>query len=199
MSATYINNRKIILASSSPRRSQLLRESGFWFETAAFDFDETFPDDMHPGLVAAHIATAKCRMAAHLIQEDHILLTADSVVVLGDRIFNKPQNEKDAYRMLATLSGKTHQVFTGVCLKDSEMEISFSGKSSVSFREFTDSEIRWYIDRYQPYDKAGSYAVQEWIGLCKISNIEGTFANIMGLPTDLVYEGLKHFKNAILE
>jgi septum formation protein len=199
MSADYINKRKIILASSSPRRSQLLKESGFWFETVSIDFDETFPDDLHPGLVATHIATAKSRMAAHLIQEDQILLTADSVVVLGDRIFNKPQNEKDAYRMLATLSGKTHQVFTGVCLKDSELEISFSGRSSVSFREFTDSEIRWYIDRYQPYDKAGSYAVQEWIGLCKISNIEGTFANIMGLPTDLVYEGLKHFKNAIRE
>lgn len=199
MTHKYINKRKIILASSSPRRRQLLEESGIWFESVSLDFDESFPEDLHPAMVAAHIATEKCRMAKGLIREDHILLTADSVVVLGGKIFNKPQNEKDAYRMLATLSGKTHRVFTGVCLKDSELEISFTGHSSVSFREFTDAEIRWYIERYQPFDKAGSYAVQEWIGLCKISNIEGTFANIMGLPTDLVYEGLKHFKGAIHE
>lgn len=199
MSFSSINRRKIILASSSPRRRLLLEEAGFWFETLSLDFDESFPDELSPPMVASHIATQKAESARHYIQGDDILLTADSVVVLGDRIFNKPKDFKEAYSMLAWLSGKTHQVFTGVCMIAKEQRIEFTGQSSVTFREMSDGELRWYIERYKPFDKAGSYAVQEWIGLCKISRIEGSYANIMGLPTDLVYEALKHFKGALVE
>jgi septum formation protein len=147
--------------------------------------------------VASYIANKKANAAQNFIQENEILLTADSVVVLGDKIFNKPLDFNDAYRMLAHLSGKTHIVYTGVCLRDQKQELIFTGKSMVSFRELNDSEVRWYINKYKPYDKAGSYAVQEWIGLCKISDIEGSYANIMGLPTDLVYEALRNFDQAI--
>jgi len=197
MQTTYINSRKIILASSSPRRKQLLEESGFWFDTIKLEYDEEFSPEMPVEQVAVYLSEKKAEAAKEFFKESEILLTADSVVVLGDKIFNKPKDFKDAYRILATLSGRTHQVYTGVCMKDQTKQISFSGKSSVSFREMYDAEINWYIEQYKPYDKAGAYAVQEWIGLCKISSIEGTYANIMGLPTDLVYEGLRHFDGAL--
>jgi len=197
MGNNYINRRKLILASSSPRRKQLLEEAGFWFDVRPIDIDETFPNDMALESVASYIAEKKANAAQNFIQENEILLTADSVVVLGDKIFNKPLDFNDAYRMLAHLSGKTHIVYTGVCLRDQKQELIFTGKSMVSFRELNDSEVRWYINKYKPYDKAGSYAVQEWIGLCKISDIEGSYANIMGLPTDLVYEALRNFDQAI--
>ncbi|MBK7881685.1 MAG: septum formation protein Maf [Saprospiraceae bacterium] len=197
MCNNYINRRKLILASSSPRRKQLLEEAGFWFDVRPIDIDETFPNDMALESVASYIAEKKANAAQNFIQENEILLTADSVVVLGDKIFNKPLDFNDAYRMLAHLSGKTHIVYTGVCLRDQKQELIFTGKSMVSFRELNDSEVRWYINKYKPYDKAGSYAVQEWIGLCKISDIEGSYANIMGLPTDLVYEALRNFDQAI--
>jgi|JI10StandDraft_1071094.scaffolds.fasta_scaffold01784_4 septum formation protein len=197
MGNNYINRRKLILASSSPRRKQLLEEAGFWFDVRPIDIDETFPEGMALESVASYIANKKANAAQNFIQENEILLTADSVVVLGDKIFNKPLDFNDAYRMLAHLSGKTHIVYTGVCLRDQKQELIFTGKSMVSFRELNDSEVRWYINKYKPYDKAGSYAVQEWIGLCKISDIEGSYANIMGLPTDLVYEALRNFDQAI--
>lgn len=197
MCNNYINRRKLILASSSPRRKQLLEEAGFWFDVRPIDIDETFPNDMALESVASYIAEKNANAAQNFIQENEILLTADSVVVLGDKIFNKPLDFNDAYRMLAHLSGKTHIVYTGVCLRDQKQELIFTGKSKVSFRELNDSEVRWYINKYKPYDKAGSYAVQEWIGLCKISDIEGSYANIMGLPTDLVYEALRNFDQAI--
>ncbi|MBK9272167.1 MAG: septum formation protein Maf [Saprospiraceae bacterium] len=192
-----MNRRKIILASGSPRRKQLLEESGFWFDTVFLDFDEQFPPDLSPELVAVYLAEKKAAASKAHFKDDEILLTADSVVVMGKQIFNKPTDYMDAYRILATLSGKTHQVYTGVCLKDSTRQISFTGKSTVSFREMYDGEIKWYIEKYKPYDKAGAYAVQEWIGLCKISQIEGTYSNIMGLPTDLVYEALRNFDGAL--
>lgn len=193
-----INRRKILLASSSPRRKQLLEEAGFWYDAVSLPFDEEIPQGMDIYQVAVHLAEDKSKSARHLVQSDEILLTADSIVILSDKIFGKPKNHAEAYHMLASLSGRKHQVDTGVCLWDAERSISFTGRSEVYFRELNHEEIEWYIHRYQPYDKAGSYAVQEWIGLCKISSITGSYANIMGLPTDLVYEGLKHFKNALI-
>ncbi len=192
-----INKRKIILASSSPRRQQLLSEAGFWFEVHPVPFNEVIPEGTPTWLAAQHIAEEKALSASSLIKDDHILLTADSIVVLQDKVFGKPEDFKHAYHMLASLSGKKHLVHTGVCLKDHEKTISFTGTSEVYFREFTHEEINWYLHTCKPYDKAGSYAVQEWVGLCKISHIGGSYANIMGLPTDLVYEGLKHFDGAI--
>lgn len=195
---TAINNRKIILASGSPRRRQLMEEAGFLIDTVSLDVDESFSNDIPLHEVAEYLANKKGDHAGFLIQTDEIVITADSVVVLNDRIFNKPTDFKDAYRMLAFLSGKKHYVYTGVCILDRQKRISFTGTSSVYMRDLTDAEIRWYIENYKPFDKAGSYAIQEWIGLCKISGIEGTHANIMGLPTDLVYEGLKNFEGALI-
>jgi septum formation protein len=192
-----INTRKIILASSSPRRKQLLEEAGFWFDVVNIPFDEIYPDDMATYHIAEYLAEEKSRVAKNSIQGDEILLTADSIVVLGDTVFGKPTDFDDAYRILATLSGKKHLVYTGICLADQSKSISFTGKSEVFFREMNHEEITWYINEYKPYDKAGAYAVQEWIGLCKISLIHGTYSNIMGLPTDLVYEGLNHFEGAL--
>ena len=194
---TKINLRKLILASSSPRRKQLLDEAGFWFDVILLPFEEIYPDDMARHEVAIYLAEEKAKAASHLIHGDEILLTADSIVVLNDFIFGKPKDEKEAYKILAHLSGKKHMVYTGVCLKDSLKLISFTGKSEVFFRELNHEEIMWYIQQYKPFDKAGSYAIQEWIGLCKISHIQGSYANIMGLPTDLVYESLKLFPGAL--
>lgn len=194
----FINQRKIILASGSPRRRSLLTEAGFNFESISLDIDESFPEELALNEVAEFLANKKADASIQYIQDQEIIITADSVVVLNDKIFNKPQDFKEAYRMLAFLSGKKHSVYTGVCLIDKSKRLSFTGTSQVYMRDLTDQEIRWYIENYKPYDKAGSYAVQEWIGLCKISSIEGSYANIMGLPTDLVYEGLKHFDGALL-
>ncbi|HMW40638.1 MAG TPA: Maf family protein [Saprospiraceae bacterium] len=193
----YINKRKIVLASGSPRRKSLLEEAGFDIEVMPLDIDETFSEEIPLELVAEHLANRKADAGLHLIADNKILLAADSVVVLGDRIFNKPADFNDAYRMLSFLSGKRHTVYTGVCVADHQRRMSFTGVSQVYMRELIDAEVRWYIEQYKPYDKAGSYAVQEWIGLCKISAIEGSYANIMGLPTDLVYEAIRHFDDAL--
>lgn len=185
--------RKIILASKSPRRSQLLRDAGIEFEILTKEVEEDFPADMPVREVATYLAKVKAEACADYITEDEILLTADSTVVLGDQIFNKPLSREDACQMLRALSGVMHTVYTGVCLLSKEKEIVLTGVSNVYFDPLTDAEIDFYVDRYRPYDKAGSYAVQEWIGLCKISRIEGTYSNIMGLPVDLVYKALLHW------
>lgn len=192
-----INSRKIILASSSPRRKQLLEEAGFWFETVSIPFEEVYPNDMATYHIAEYLAKEKSAVAKNQITGNEILLTADSIVVLGDNVFGKPKDFNEAYKILATLSGKKHLVYTGICLCDHQKSICATGKSEVYFREMNHDEITWYIHQYKPYDKAGAYAVQEWIGLCKISMIHGTYSNIMGLPTDLVYEALRNFEGAI--
>ncbi len=187
----------IILASKSPRRQQLLKEAGIPFNVKTRSIDETFPDDMPREDVAAYLAEKKAQAARHFLEDpDDILLTADSTVVIGDQILNKPADEKHATEMLRLISGQMHTVYTGVCLMSWSDKRVFTGISDVYFDEFTEEEIRFYIEHYQPYDKAGSYAIQEWIGLCKSYRIEGTFANIMGLPVHLVFRTLKDMLSA---
>lgn len=187
-------NRKIILASKSPRRSQLLRQAGFTFEVKSLDVEETYPADLPVAEVAGYLARKKAHGGRHLVNTaEEVLLTADSVVILGDTIFEKPQDRADAVRILKALSGQMHEVITGVCLLSLEKERVFSGVSKVLFDDLSDEEIGYYIDHYQPFDKAGAYAIQEWIGLCKIKRIEGTYTNIMGLPMELVYRELAMF------
>ncbi|MCP3928921.1 MAG: septum formation protein Maf [Bacteroidetes bacterium] len=180
--------RKILLASKSPRRSQLLKEAGFTFEVVSLNVDESYPNDMPVDEVAEFLARKKARAAVGYIKENEIVLAADSVVILGETIFGKPTDYQDAVKILRALSGKMHRVITGVCLKTKEKERSFSGLSKVFFDELSEEEIEYYIKNYHPYDKAGAYAIQEWIGLCKIKKIEGTYSNIMGLPVQIVYE-----------
>ena len=192
--ALPMNNRPIILASQSPRRSQLLREAGFQFTVQALDIDESFPEEMPVEEVAPWLAQKKAQAAAGLIRDREIVIAADSVVILDDVIYNKPVDRADAIRMLRRMSGRRHTVITGVCLLAKEQEKSFSGVTKVWFADLSDAEIEYYIDTCKPFDKAGSYGVQEWIGHCKITRIEGTFPNVMGLPVDLVYDALQSFR-----
>lgn len=182
--------RPIILASKSPRRSQLLREAGIDFTVQTFDVDESFPADMPVETVAPWLAQRKAQAAAHLIQDQEIILSADSVVILDGVIYNKPEDYADASRMLRLLSGRQHTVITGVCLLAKEQEKLLAGVTKVWFADLSDTEIDYYIRTCQPFDKAGSYGAQDWIGHCKITRIEGTFQNVMGLPVDLVYAAL---------
>jgi septum formation protein len=186
----YHFTRPLILASQSPRRAQLLREAGFDFTVQASDAAEDFDPEMPVEMVAAHLAIRKAETMRHLIQDREVILAADSVVILDGVIYNKPADYQEAFGMIRRLSGRQHMVITGVCIQTAEKKVSFSGISKVWFSELTDAEIDYYIRTCKPFDKAGAYGVQEWIGHCKINRIEGTYANVMGLPVDLVYKAL---------
>ena len=184
----------IVLASKSPRRAQLLRDAGFNFRIHQMDVNEDFSSDMPVAEVAAYLADKKATAAdLDIMNENEILLTADSVVVINNQILNKPGSKKEAYEMLQLLSDKTHIVYTGVCLRNEEKKVVFSNQTHVTFGTLSDHEINYYIDQYNPMDKAGSYGIQEWIGFCKIRKIEGEYANVMGLPVYAIYEELLKF------
>lgn len=184
---------KIILASKSPRRKELLTQAGYDIEIYHKEVDETYPEDMAAEDVAEYLAVKKANACAEAITDDNILLAADSVVILKGTIYGKPIDHQDAVRILRDLSGNEHTVITGVCLKSAAKQVSFSGVSKVVFDHLTDDEIEHYIATCKPFDKAGAYGVQDWIGLCKIKSISGTYTNIMGLPVNLVYENLRMF------
>lgn len=184
----------LILASQSPRRSQLLSMAGIPFRVAVKDVEEIYPPDTPVMEVAPYLARLKAQGSLDLLRApNQVLLTADSVVILEGVIYGKPQSREEAIEVIGKLSGQMHTVVTGVCLKSLEKEEVFSGVSDVYFKEITPEEIEYYVDTYEPYDKAGAYAIQEWIGLCKIARIDGTYPNIMGLPVELVYERLVKF------
>lgn len=181
----------IILASKSPRRSYLLEQAGIPFTVRTADVEEIYPDDLPALEVAPYLAKLKAKGSLHLLeQEEEVLLTADSVVIIDGVIYGKPKNRAEAIATIEKMSGRMHTVVTGCCLMNRHREMVFSGVSDVYFNELSRSEIEWYIDECQPFDKAGAYGIQEWIGLAKIHKIVGTYPNIMGLPVDLVYEHL---------
>jgi septum formation protein len=184
----------IVLASKSPRRAQLLRDAGFNFRIHQMDVNEDFSSDMPVAEVAAYLADKKATAAdLDIMNDNEILLTADSVVVINNQILNKPESKEEAYEMLQLLSDKTHIVYTGVCLRNMDKKVVFSNQTNVTFGTLSDHEINYYIDQYNPMDKAGSYGIQEWIGFCKIRKIEGEYANVMGLPVYAIYEELLKF------
>jgi septum formation protein len=185
--------KKIILASKSPRRSHLLELAGIPFEIRIKEVEEIYPDTLPVEEVAPYLAQLKAAALTDTLQADEVLLTADSVVIHNGIIYGKPKDFAEATKVLRTLSGTMHTVITGVCMRSLEKEIAFSAVSQVYFNEITDEEIEYYINTCQPYDKAGAYGIQEWVGLCKIHKIEGTYPNIMGLPIDLVYKYWKTF------
>ncbi len=185
--------RPIILASKSPRRSQLLREAGFEFTVESFDTNEDFDPTMPVMEVAPLLAQRKAHAGQHLIRDREIVLAADSTVVIGDTILNKPEDYADAVRMLRLLSGQMHTVVTGVCLLGKDHEVVFASHTKVWFAPLSDAEIDYYIQTCAPYDKAGSYGAQEWIGHCKITKIEGSYPNVMGLPVEAVYHALENW------
>jgi septum formation protein len=185
--------RKIILASKSPRRSQLLREAGFKFDIQTRDIEETYPSTLPAEDVAEFLAEKKAEGVKDFITDDEIILTSDTTVVMGNTIFGKPKDARDAFDILKTLSGKSHKVITGVCLLSKNKKRIFKGVSTVYFDKLSDKEINYYIDNYKPFDKAGAYAIQEWIGLCKVKKVKGTYSNIVGLPMRKVYKELMKF------
>ena len=188
-------NRRLILASASPRRQSLMREAGFTFEVRVPDVDERFPPDMAVTEVAAFIAKRKADSFRGR-PDDDIIVTADTVVILADRILNKPDTRDEAIRMLGELSGRSHLVMTGVCILSNEKECLFDDTTEVTFKKLTRDEIEFYVDRYQPFDKAGGYGAQDWIGMVAIEKIAGSYFNVMGLPIHKVYENLSRWATA---
>jgi len=181
---------KAILASGSERRRQLLEELGIDFEVVVKPFDESFPDNLRGEQIAEYISASKAKMFINDIQENELVITADTIVCLDDKILGKPLNKVDALRMLREISGKTHEVITGVSILANNKITTFTDTTKVTFREMTDSEISYYVDNYSPFDKAGAYGIQEWIGLAACSRIEGSFYNVMGFPVQKVYSKL---------
>jgi len=181
----------IVLGSGSPRRKSLMEEAGFKFTVMVPDADESFPEDMPVAEVAVYLAEQKSAVFRnHPIPGNRIIITADSIVILDNQILGKPKSAEDAKFMLSMIAGKQHQVITGVCLLSQNSTLSFSCKTMVEVNAMSEEEIDYYIKWYQPFDKAGSYGIQEWLGLCKISSIEGSYTNVMGLPMEQLYHEL---------
>lgn len=181
---------KILLASQSPRRKELLSSLGFDFEVVKIDCEEISPENIKIEAAAAYLSELKANAFGNL-QNDEILLTADTVVANENQFLGKPKNEIEAKEMLKSLSGKTHQVYTGITIKTLDKIITETDVADVEFDEISDEEIDFYIKNYQPFDKAGGYGIQEWLGMSKIKKINGSFYTIMGLPTHLVYKILR--------
>ena len=187
----------IVLASNSPRRKELLKGLGIPFEVRIIpDIDESFPKDMPPAEVPCFIARKKADAYRMTIHENELILTADTVVILDGRIIEKPVDRDDAIRMLHILSGRTHEVITSVVMTSLAKQVEFSVQSTVDFAELENEEIIHYVDTFQPYDKAGAYGIQEWIGYIGVQGISGSFYNVMGLPIQRLYRELKKFDKA---
>lgn len=184
--------RPLILASNSPRRKEIMSNAGYDFSVKVIPTDEAFPDDMPAKRVPVFLAENKAKCFENEIQNE-IILCADTVVVVDNQIINKPENKDDAVRMLKLLSGKTHRVITGVCVLTKEEMISFADTTFVQFKELSDWEIEYYIEKCKPFDKAGAYGVQDFIGMIGIPKIEGSFYTVMGLPIHKVYEALEKY------
>ena len=173
---------KLLLASNSPRRKELLIQLGYQFEVVKIDVDESYPSDLRPDQIAEYISEKKA---------DEILITSDTIVALDQKILLKPKDEKEAFEMIRNLSGKEHQVYTAFTIKTNDNQVSKTSKTDVELSEISDPEIDFYVKNYKPMDKAGSYGIQEWLGMAKVKNISGSFYSVMGFPVDLVYEELK--------
>ena len=182
---------KLVLASNSPRRRQLLSELGLAFEIRLLEVDEEFPPHLQRAEVAEYLAARKAAAYVAGLAPDEVLLTADTIVCLGPDVLNKPANRAEAKTMLGRLQNRSHDVFTGVCLRTGNgRQVVFSDQTTVYFRALTTTEIDHYIDTCQPYDKAGAYGAQDWLGLAAIERLEGSYFNVMGLPTHRVWAEL---------
>lgn len=187
-----LKNYRLILASASPRRRELLAACDLDFVLAEkFECEELYPADLAAEKVAEYLSQLKSNAYPHPLCEGDILLTADTVVILGDKILGKPHSKEEAVEMISSLSGATHKVVTGVTLRTLSQTISFSAESLVSFRTLDAEEVSYYVEKFRPMDKAGAYGIQEWIGYIGIEGIEGSFYNVMGLPVQRLYSALK--------
>ena len=184
---------QIILGSNSPRRQELLKSLGFTFLNKPINADESFPADLQAEEICLYLAEKKADAYPEDLQDDEILMTADTIVWCEGKVFNKPANFVEGKKMLETLSGKMHEVFTGICLKSGNKQTTFYDVSKVYFKKLKPEEIEYYLTNYSPYDKAGGYGVQDWLGYIGIDKIEGSFYNVMGLPVKELYEELIKF------
>ena len=185
---------EIVLASNSPRRKELLAGLDLDFQVRVISgIDESYPESLQAMEIPLHIARVKANAYQPTLGERELLITADTIVWTAEGVLGKPKDREDACQMLRLLSGKTHQVITGVCLLSKDKNVSFSVRSEVSFSVLSEEEITYYIDKYRPYDKAGSYGIQEWIGYVGVEAIHGSFYNVMGLPVQRLYKELKQF------
>lgn len=181
----------VILASNSPRRKELLAGLGVEYEVRTLpDIDESYPDTLQGADIPLHIGKKKADAYRPLLKPGELMITADTIVWIDGQVLGKPQDRDDALRMLLRMSGRTHEVFTGVCLTTTEWQRSFAARTSVKFAPLTEEEMAYYVDNYRPMDKAGAYGVQEWIGYIGVENIEGSYYNIMGLPVQRLYREL---------
>ncbi len=183
---------RIILASASPRRQELLKSLGFNFTTEPVNTDESFPNDLREQEIPLYLAEKKSVDFKRPILEDELLITSDTIVWCNNMVFNKPSNFQEAQEMLKQLSGNVHVVYTAVCLRNAHKKKVFYDSSRVYFKKLTDDEIEYYIETCKPFDKAGAYGVQDWMGYTGIEKIEGSFYTVMGLPVKMLYEELIH-------
>ena len=184
-----IKNYKLILASASPRRQQLMKDAGFTFEVRLKNVEEKYPQELHLENVPEYLSKVKASAFREELKADEVLITADTVVCIHDRILGKPADRKEAISMLQKLSGNRHLVVTGVSVTTRTEQLSFSSRTDVFFKHLSNEEIEFYVDTYKPFDKA--YGIQEWIGDIGIERIEGSFYNVMGLPIQKLYETLR--------
>ncbi|NNE13807.1 MAG: septum formation protein Maf [Saprospiraceae bacterium] len=191
-----LGNNKLILSSGSPRRQNLLKEAQIDFELRVIETDESFPDALAIDQVAGYIAQKKAEAHQEIIQPHEIVLTADTVVCKENIIYGKPKSKEEALEMLLAFSNDTHEVYTGVCLFSKEKMMTKSFLSEVTFAPISKDEVLYYIELDNPMDKAGAYGIQDWIGMCKVKSINGSYTNIMGLPVPQVVEMLESFMQA---
>lgn len=184
----------IVLASNSPRRRELLAGLGTEFEVRVLpDIDESYPADLPVMQIAEYIAHEKASAYLLTMKDNDLVITADTVVIIGNEVLGKPKDEEDAKRMLRLISGKTHQVVTGVCLTTTKQQRHFSVSTDVTFKNLPENEINYYITKYKPFDKAGAYGIQEWIGYVGVTSLNGSYFNVMGLPVQKLWEELKKY------
>lgn len=184
----------IILASNSPRRKELIRGLGLPFEVRTLqDIDESYPADLRGEDIPLYISRKKAEAYRKGMAEDELIITADTIVYVDDEVLGKPKDKADAIRMFHRMSGREHQVITGVCIVTREKTVQFASTTNVTFAQLTEEEINYYIDQYRPFDKAGAYGIQEWIGYVGITGIQGSFFNVVGLPVQRLYTALKQF------
>ena len=185
---------RVILGSNSPRRRELLADLGVQFEVMVLKgIDESYPHDLPTEMISQYISDRKADAYSEIIKDNELVITSDTIVVLDGKVYGKPSDETDARRMLGELSGRVHQVITGVTIRSTLQSSSFSATTIVDVAPLSHDEIEYYIERYKPYDKAGAYGIQEWIGCIGIRGIEGSFYNVMGLPLHRLYCELKKF------
>jgi septum formation protein len=188
-----LKGRKVVLASGSPRRKELLASIVEEFTVRVPQVDEIFPDSLRGKEIAEYLAALKAEAAQVDLQENEIAITSDTIVWLGDEVLNKPKDAAEAAEMLRKLSGRTHEVITAIALADQQRKIVLSDTTEVRFKALTENEIQYYIQHYKPFDKAGAYGIQEWIGYVGVTEIKGSFYTVMGLPVHLLYNALLGF------